>query len=159
MGLLERHLEQMLVNFPNLVSSDLWGRKLPIVNRFGDINVCVRQGRLRECRGRIDLAFITECTVHVVELKRRTVSVETLEQLKRYLISVQGRYPDHLTVGYLAGRACKDWPLLRAVLKDERVSTLIVGRDIPRVRELRICKNCKAGFHYRHESCPYCTAE
>ena len=60
MGPLERHLEQLLVNFPNLVNSYLWGRKFSLVKEFGKINVCVRQGKLPECNGQIDLAFITE---------------------------------------------------------------------------------------------------
>lgn len=158
MGWLEKHLEQLLVNFPNLVSSYLWGRKFPEVNQFGDINVCVRQGELRECHGRVDLAFITESTIHIVELKRRTVSVDTLDQLKRYLEPIQARYPNHTIIGYIVGRKCRDWATLRVALAHSPVTVLLVGGDIPRVSELRICERCRAGYHYRHRTCPYCSA-
>jgi len=157
MGPLERQLEQLLVNFPNLVSSHLWGRKLPEVREFGNINVCVRQGQLPECKGRSDLAFITERTVHLVELKRRTVGVMALSQLRRYLGPIQERYPDHLVLGYLVGRYCQDWPKLRGSLGTDRVSVLLVGQNIPRVRELRVCDHCGAAHHYRHQVCPYCS--
>jgi len=156
---LEKHLEQLLVNFPNLVSSDLWGHKFRLVTEFGDINVCVRQGKLPECKGRVDLAFVTGSTVHIVELKRSTLSIDTLDQLNRYLGPVQERYPDHLIMGYLAGRKCKDWPSLREALKNERVRMLLVGNEIPRVKELLSCESCGAGFHYGHKVCPYCAAE
>jgi|GEM_PF-858171 len=159
MGPVERQLEQLLVNFPNLVSSQLWARKLPEVREFGSINVCVRQGQLPECSGRSDLVFITENTAHVVELKGRTVGVMALSQLKRYLEPIQKRYPDHLVLGYLVGRYCRDWPKLREALGTDRVGVLLVGQDIPRVRELRVCDHCGAGFHYRHEHCPYCATE
>jgi RecB family endonuclease NucS len=95
----------------------------------------------------------------VVELKRGTVSVKTLNQLKRYLEPVQKRYPNHLVIGYLAGRRCQDWPILRAALTNERIKVLIMGQEIPRVRELRTCEHCRAGFHYRHQICPYCKAK
>jgi len=156
---LEKHLEQMLVNFPNLVSSYLWGRKFPVVKEFGDVNVCVRQGDLPECNGRVDLAFVTESTIHIIELKRRNVSVESFYQLKRYVGPVQQRYPDHLIIGYLAGQKGSDWPTLREALTSERIRVLLVGNEIPRVGELRTCENCGAGFHYKHQICPYCTLD
>jgi hypothetical protein len=159
MGPLERHLEQLLVNFPNLVNSHLWGRKFRDSRGFGEVNVCVRQGKLPECSGRSDLAFITEHTIHIVELKRRIVGVTAREQLKRYLGPLQARYPDHLVLGYLLGRSCCDMPKLRAALVNERVSVLLVGQNIPRVGELRTCQICGAGFHYHHEICPYCAAD
>jgi len=159
MGRLEKHLEQLLVNFPNLVSSYLWGRKFRVVNEFGDINVCVRQAELPECNGRIDLAFVTENTIHVVELKRLTVGLNTLDQLKRYLDPIQARYPNHLVVGYMAGRRCQDWPTLRQALSNERVRILLVGDDIPRKKELLRCEMCGAGFHFRHKICPYCETD
>lgn len=156
---MERQLEQLLVNFPNLVSSYLSGRRFPEVREFGETNVCVRQGALRECNGRVDLAFVTETTVHVVELKRHTVSVDTLQQLKRYMDPVQARYPNHLVVGYLAGRNCLDWPTLQAALSSERVTVLLMGNQIPRENELLTCENCGAGYHYRFPCCPYCTGD
>ncbi len=159
MGPLERRLEQLLANFPNLVSPDLWGRKFPVVKEFGKINVCVRQGKLPECNGQIDLAFITESTVHLVELKRHVVCVDTLQQLKRYIDPIQAWYPNHLIVGYLVGRKCRDLPALRAALRNERVSILLVGQEIPRKNELMPCENCGAGFHYKNVSCPYCAAD
>jgi hypothetical protein len=159
MNLLERHLEQLLVNFPNLVSSYLWGRKFPEVNEFGEVNVCVRQGELPECNGRVDLAFVTEQTIHVVELKRGTVSGKALKQLKRYLNPIQQRCPDHLIIGYLAGRRWRDWFPLRDTLSNERIRVLLVGQEIPREGELLACENCRAGFHYAHAICPYCEAE
>jgi hypothetical protein len=156
---LEKYLEQLLVNFPNLVSSYLWGRRFPLVHEFGDINVCVRQGKLPECNGQVDLAFVTGSTVHVIELKRGTVGIDTVSQLKRYIGPVQERYPNHLTIGYLAGRKCKDWPMLRELLKNERVRVLLVGKEIPRIKELLTCGSCGAGFHYRHQICPYCSED
>jgi hypothetical protein len=159
MGPLEKHLEQLLVNFPNLVNSYLCGRKFLEVKEFGDINVCVRQAELPECNGRIDLAFITESTVHIVELKRRTVGVDTFHQLKRYVNPIQKRYPNHVIVGYIAGRKCRDWPMLREALSRERVRVLLVGHDIPRVKELLRCETCGAGYHYRHQICPYCAED
>lgn len=156
---LEKHFEQLLVNFPNLVSSHLWGRKFREAREFGDINICVRQGELPECNGRSDLAFITENTAHIVELKRRTVGVSALSQLKRYLEPVQLRYPNHLVLGYLVGRYCRDLLKLRTALVTERVNLLLVGQEIPRMRELRICDTCGAGFHYRFSTCPYCAMD
>jgi hypothetical protein len=156
---MERQLEQLLANFPNLVSSYLWGRRFPEVREFGETNVCVRQGALPECNGRVDLAFVTETTVHVVELKRRGVSVDSLHQLKRYMAPVQARYPNHLVVGYLAGRSCFDWPTLQAELSRERVTLLLMGDQIPRINELLTCRSCGAGYHYRFPNCPYCTED
>lgn len=159
MGLLERHLEQLLVNFPHLVSSSLWNRRFRVVREFGDVNVCVRQGRLPECSGRVDLAFVTESIVHLVELKRTTVDVESFNQLKRYIAPLERRYPDHLIIGYLAGRACQASPQLQEAIVGERVSLLIVGAQIPRVQDLLICSDCSAGYHFQYRSCPYCEIE
>lgn len=156
MGFLEKHLEQLLVNFPNLVSSYLWGRKFPVVKQFGDINVCVRQGDLPECNGRVDLVFVTETTLHAVELKRAIVSVKSLSQLERYLDPLQKRYPNHLVIGYLAGKRCPDWPSLKLALNNQRVRVLRMGHEIPRVKELRTCMECGAGYHYSRPYCPYC---
>lgn len=156
MSPLEKHLEQLLMNFPNLISSHLWGRKFHEARGFGDVNVCVRQGELPECNGRTDLVFITDNIVHIVELKRRTVGVTALSQLKRYLGPVQVRYPNHLVLGYLVGRYCRNWPRLREQMRNERVSVLLVGKEIPSVRELRTCEACGAGFHFKSQICPYC---
>lgn len=159
MGPLERHLEQLLANFPHLVNSSLWKRRFPVVSEFGEVNVCVRQGALPECCGRVDLAFVTDNLLHVVELKRRKISMESFYQLKRYIDPLQKRYPHHLVLGYLVGRSCRDLAILRQELSNERVSVLLVGQEIPRIRELRTCGECGAGFHFKHETCPYCAAD
>lgn len=156
MPCLERDLEQLLVNFPNLINSYLWGRKFPEVKEFGEVNVCVRQGHLPECNGRVDVTFITESSVHAVELKRGVVSAATFDQLKRYLPPLQDRYPDHLIIGYLVGKRRQDWGNLRVILASERIRVLRVGHEIPRANELRTCKTCRAGYHYKHSDCPYC---
>ena len=68
MGKLEKEFETLLTHFPNFISKEL--REMP-EGDWGDINVCIRQGQLPECRGRIDIAFVTDTAVYLVELKRR----------------------------------------------------------------------------------------
>jgi hypothetical protein len=154
---LEKELEQLLVNFPNLVNSYLWGRKFPEVYEFGGTNVCVRQGPLPECNGRVDVAFITDSSVHAVELKRGAISVAAFNQLKRYLAPLQERYPNHLIVGYLVGRRGHTRDIFRSALANERINVLLVGHEIPRANQLRTCTTCRAAYHYKHHNCPYCT--
>ena len=103
---LEIKFEKFLQNFPNLVSDELIGLKFRTVSHFGNVNVCVQQGDLPECNGRIDLAWITDTKIHLVELKRGTVTEKTLEQLERYRDALQTRYPNHQICGYLVGKHC-----------------------------------------------------
>ena len=92
-----------------------------------------------------------------MELKRNIVNMDTFRQLKRYKRPLQERYPQHLIIGYLAGKKCLDWPALRADLANERINVRLVGNEIPRKGELKDnCNTCRAGYYYGHQVCPYC---
>ena len=78
---LEKEYENVIRDYPNLISADL--RRMS-QGRLGQTGVCLRQETLPDGISRIDLAFVTEGTIFLVELKRGAVNNDTLGQLRRY---------------------------------------------------------------------------
>jgi len=152
----ERYFENLLTRFPDLVSRDLCGIIFPVVDKFGETDVCVRQGRLPECSGIIDLAFITLETIHLVELKRAVINEAAVRQLWRYYGPLQKYYPNHEILGYVAGRRISGKQKLNSLCEDHPFRVLLFGVDIPSGNEVRLCPNCKAGVHAFRQKCPYC---
>jgi hypothetical protein len=154
---IEADIEHFFVNFPNLIADELLGRNLPVTNEFGEVNVCVEQGCIPECDGRIDLAFITEKTVHLVELKAEVINKRTLQQFRRYREQIQARYyPKHKILGYLVGRECRDMILLEEGIGSEPIKILRLGIEIPGPSEVIRCESCGAGVRCDKRNCPYC---
>jgi hypothetical protein len=148
----------ILKHFPNFIHDELHGKKLPLAGEFGGINVCVREGRLPECNGRIDLAWITDTTIHLAELKRHDVTIEALEQFRRYYGAVQARYPSHSIFGYLIGDTCKGFASLKQLIKAEQIRIMRLGIEMPRLGQIVPCSRCGAGLWSHKPECPYCTA-
>ncbi|MGO9121225.1 MAG: hypothetical protein ACLQPD_26895 [Desulfomonilaceae bacterium] len=154
----EIKFEKFLQNFPNLVADELIGVNLPTVSQFGKTNVCVEQGGLPECNGRIDLAWITDTSIHLVELKRGSVTESTLHQFERYRDAVQERYPKHQIFGYLVGKYCSTRKQLETKIGRQNIKILLMGINIPYPGEVTHCPDCKAAVHSKSITCRYCGA-
>jgi hypothetical protein len=150
--------ERFLINFPNVVSDELRGKRFPLVSGFGQVNVCVEQGALPECNGRIDVAWITDTTVHLVEIKKTAVTERTLRQFLRYRDAVQTRYPTHRICGYLVGKHCSTKRELEKNIGEQPIKILLLGVNIPLPNEVIECPNpeCKAGLRSGSLTCRYC---
>ncbi|MFH1112656.1 MAG: hypothetical protein V1792_01930 [Pseudomonadota bacterium] len=146
----------VLGNYPNLIHSDLHGRKFTHTSEFGGVNIFVREGKLPECDGRIDVAWITETVIHLAELKRSDITTDALEQFRRYRGPMQQRYPCHEIQGYLVGYSCKSLEALRDSIGDEPIRILRLGIEIPMPGEVVACPNCGAGLRWDKPVCPFC---
>jgi len=153
---LEKHFESLLQNFPNLLTPELCGKRFPVAKDFGAVNVCIRQGPLPECDGRIDMAFVTKEIIYLAELKRRAVNRATLDQLRRYLRAVRLRYPRHTIRSFLVGHFCPDEEKLLALIGSDPIKILLFDRDIPWYTKVISCRQCGAGAGTDEEFCPCC---
>jgi hypothetical protein len=153
MGKLEKEFETLLTHFPNFISKEL--REMP-AGDWGDINVCIRQGQLPECRGRIDIAFVTDTAVYLVELKRDIINAPALDQLRRYFGPVKRRYPRHQVLGFVVGNRCPDQDSLEDKIGVERIKILTFRRDIPWWTQVVGCRGCGAGASSSSDICPCC---
>jgi len=151
----EKNLEELIKHFPNFISPEL--REMPIGN-LGQMNVCLQQVVLPETSGRIDLAFVTETTVYLVEIKRGAVNAEALIQYQAYYPVVQSHYPTHRLKGFVVGTEAAGLVSQEKVFLENDVRLLIFGRDIPKPRAVTRCANCRAGVSAYEDRCPYCQA-
>lgn len=149
----EHHLETLIKNFPNLIDKKLRAMRK---GRFGELNVYLRQEPLPGCDGKLDLAFVTESTVYLVEVKRDIVDANTLDQLVRYAAAVEQRYPDHKIRGYVVGMRCPRRIALEHASNAGTVKILTFGRDLPLPNKIVRCKNCKAGTSCDNAVCDCC---
>jgi hypothetical protein len=150
---LEKAFENLLANFPNFVSAKL--RPMP-EGKWGDVNVHIRQGELPECHGRVDLAFVTDTMVYLVEVKKDVVDESTVDQIRRYYWSVEKRYPNHAVLAFIVGRKCRDRRALEGYIGGDPIAILTFGIDIPWYTKVVYCKACAAGASSDHDTCPYC---
>lgn len=146
----------LLRNYPNLIHRDLHGRKFTPASEFGGINIFVREGELPECNGRIDVAWITETVIHLAELKRHEITIDALQQFRKYRGPMQQRYPHHEIRGYLVGYSCRDLKAVRDSIGDERIQVVRLGIEIPMPREVVACPRCGAGLWWHRPVCPFC---
>jgi hypothetical protein len=153
MGKLEKEFETLLTHFPNFISREL--REMP-EGDWGEVNVYIRQGQLPECRGRIDLAFVTDTAVYLVELKRDVITEPALGQLLRYYEPVKQRYPLHRILGFVVGNRCPDQESLERKLGMDPIKILTFRRDIPWWTQVVRCRGCEAGASSSDDICPYC---
>ena len=77
----EKRLATLILNFPNLIDKAL--RRMPL-GELGQVNVCLKEACFPFDGGRIDLAFVTDQKVHLVELKKDVLDEATLRQLLSY---------------------------------------------------------------------------
>jgi len=150
----EIELQELIRHYPNFIHPEL--REMPVSKTLGAINVCLKEAELPKCNGRIDLAFVTDTTVYLVELKAKEINQKTLEQYRQYLPEIQENYPNHHVEGFLVGRTCPDRSNLEKMIGDENIKILLFGRDLPGKREIRWCRHCRAGFSVHEEVCLYC---
>lgn len=148
---LEKHYEQLLVNFPNLLHPSL--HKMP-KGKLGQVNVYLRQDSYR--RGRLDLAFVTEREVHLAELKKGVVDERVLEQWQRYSERVRVHYPDHDVHGYLLGTQCPERSRLKEAIGDRSIRVMLFGDELPERKQVRGCPKCGCGVTVYDVQCPRC---
>jgi hypothetical protein len=151
----ERNIEELIKHFPNFISQEL--REMPIGN-LGQVNVCLQQVVLPETSGRIDLAFVSETTVYLVELKRGAVNLDALVQYQGYAAVVQKYYPTHRIEGFVVGMKSIGPLSQEQVPLEHDVKVLILGRDIPSPMAVTRCAKCRAGVSAYEDRCPYCQA-
>ena len=111
---LEKGYANVIHDYPNLISADL--RRTP-QGRLGQTCVCLRQETLHDGISRIDLAFVTEGTIFLVELKRDAVNNDTFKQLRKYKTKLVKMYPKHEIRGYLIGMWCPEETRLRTMME------------------------------------------
>jgi hypothetical protein len=148
---LEAELEQVLVNFPNLVHPALarMGK-----GRLGDVNVYLRQQT--KGNGRIDLAFVTGSEVHLIELKRNWINENTVRQWVSYYEQIKTYYVGHQFHGYLAGKQCLNADQLVAMVQDAPMKILLFGEHIPIWSQIKGCTHCGFGMSLDDSVCPRC---
>lgn len=151
---LEENYEEVIKNFPNLIHQNL--RKMRL-GSLGEVNVCLQQVSLPGRGGRIDLAFVTEQEIHLVELKRDLVDRDAIEQIENYMRSLSNSYPHHVLMGYVVGGRCRDRDGLDYQLRQRPIYIRLFGRDIPAPTNLTRCPHCFAGFDATEFRCPYCS--
>ncbi|SKA91800.1 Protein of unknown function DUF91 [Prosthecobacter debontii] len=111
-----------------------------------------RQYILRPTSYRVDLLFEDETQTTLVEIKKGTVDLATLEQVRRYrgLLQKPGRRFRAYVVGAgISAEAAKSLGRTGGRLQYRQI-----GRDIP--REVVLCRPCRMARDYRLSSCPYC---
>ena len=151
---LEKNLEELVKNFPNFIDKNLREMRQ---GKLGDRNVYLRQVKLPGGEGIIDLAFVTDTTVYLVEMKKYLVNEGTLQQLRRYREPLQLYYPDHEIRGFLVGVKCPDRSDLEQLIGDDPIKVLTLPRDIPWPTKIVRCDQCGAGASSGDEVCPYCS--
>ncbi|MBI4964892.1 MAG: hypothetical protein HY913_16575 [Desulfomonile tiedjei] len=149
----ERNLRDVVRNFPNLIDPML--RPMPL-GRVGDINVCLQEEPLPECGGRLDIAFVTNKTVYLVELKKRDVGPAAAKQILSYLAALSIRYPLHEVRGFLVGTRLKNEEGVASVLEGQGVQMLLFGRELPALNRITACPACRAGMDVARNVCPVC---
>ncbi len=140
MNHLEKQYENVIRDYPNLIFPEL--RRMPL-GRFGDVGVCLRQEKLQN--GIIDLAFVTETTVFLVELKRDALNSDTLQQIRRYKPEFLKQYPNHEIRCYLVGESCSTLNELKNLIGKEYIEILVFDDNIPHPRKITECPKCFAG--------------
>ncbi len=148
---LEKEYEQLIVNYPNILNPQL--RRMRLGN-LGETNVFLRQTVLGACR--IDVAFVTAETIHLVELKRDLVDENTLDQWRSYYSEINTHYPRHLVIGYLVGARCHNPEIVTLAARPAQVRVMRYGVEIPHWSHIRGCDRCGFGLVY-DSICPDCT--
>lgn len=149
----EYHLETLIKNFPNLIDKEL---RVMRRGRLGEVNVYLRQEPLPGCEGKLDLAFVTDSTVYLVEVKGDIIDASGLDQVVRYSAAVERRYPNHKIHGYLVGMRCPRRTALERAITAGTVTILTFGRDLPLPSKIVRCKSCKAGTSCDNALCHCC---
>ncbi|MEW6348909.1 MAG: hypothetical protein AB1646_07580 [Thermodesulfobacteriota bacterium] len=148
----ERNLQNIIRSFPNLIDARLkWMRR----GRLGETNVCLDETNLKGWGGKIDLAFVTEDTVYLVEVKLDVVDEGTFIQFARYEAALRDAYPSHEIRGFLVGTRCPNRKTLEKKLGGS-ARIILFGQDIPAPNAIMRCKNCQAGVDCHGKSCPIC---
>ncbi len=151
----EQEIEETVRNYPNLIHPEL---QPMLPGKLGEVNVCLQQVTLPGDAGRLDLAFVTKSTVHLVELKDVQITESTVDQLRRYHAQVAACYPNHKIVGYVVGELPDDRARIESYIGDDPINILVLGIDLPRPGSVYRCPNrdCGKGYDARLEECPYC---
>ena len=152
---LEKQYENVIREYPNLICAEL--RRMPR-GRFGQTGVCLKQEKMPDGISRIDLAFVTDKTVFLVELKRDVVDCDTLQQFARYRAEFLKQYPNHEIRGFLVGMRCPDEATIRNLIGTEPVDILLFEDHLPHPRRMTECPECGAGVRSDKDFCPYCKA-
>jgi hypothetical protein len=150
---LEEQYERAIRAYPNIIDNRL---RTMSRGRLGEVNVCLEQECLPDGISRIDLAFITESSVFLVELKRDIVDADTLAQLRRYKGQFLKLYPRHDVIGFLVGMRCRDEKKLESAIGAEDIKILLFERDVPHPRKITECRHCGAGVRSDKDRCPCC---
>jgi len=157
---LERHLENSLCLYPELIDDRLWGIRQGMEVLGQDFPTLKRQDRMPN--GRIaDMVFVEPHRVTVVEIKRDALSTkgdgesgeDVLDQVTDYLKQCKIKYPNRSEyVGIVVGTAIAepDKFLHKLSCCADEIRPLIFGRDIP--ASIKFC-DCGRALDYYASSC------
>ncbi len=151
----EKELENLVENYPNILDPSLHRNSLGncwMKGSLGEVNVFLRQEKLVECDGRLDIAFITDSEVHIAEIKDVQINGHTLIQLNRYIGSIKNCYPNHVIKGYLVGQYCKNEQEIQRRMEYRNINII----TIPNRLSYTGCRYCGAGVNASQPICPVC---
>ncbi len=147
----EINLEVYIRDHPNLIIPELTRLRRGNLGDGGEYYL--EQTRLDS--GILDLAFIAEKTVHLVELKRDNVDENTAEQLCGYARDLEKIYPNHVIKGYLVGTSCPDRRDLEQKLSGlgYDIKIMIAPEDFPLFTHAKFCSKCQRAYGLSEQKC------
>lgn len=158
---LERHLEESLCQYPELIDDSLKGIRQGMAEALGSHvsslkrQDCMPNGRLA------DMVFVEPVRVTVIEIKRGRLSVsdqegeeDVVDQIVNYLDQCRVKYPDRTEYrGFIVGTGIVNHSALITKLSSApfEIIPLVFGRDIPSV--VTICSQCGRATKYGSARC------
>lgn len=121
--------------------------------KLGELGVVLQQAELEDCGGKLDLAFVTEKDVHLVEMKQNSVTVQAVKQLSTYMTSIRRIYPDHEVRGYLVGKVYVHRTKVLDEIGAQPIRVLLFGIHMPDPHAILVCKHCGSAYGDMIASC------
>ncbi len=159
-ALLERHLEESLCDYPELIDDSLFGIKPGMEVLGSDYPTLKQQDSLPNGR-KADIVFVEKLRVTVVEVKRGPLKIQAqrpeedvVDQIADYLRQCRLKYPDRDEYrGFIIGTRIPDRNQLdkKLSLIPEKIVVLIFGSDIPKC--VRICTRCYRAVPHHSAVC------
>ncbi len=157
----EKHLEQSLCAYPELIEDRLFGIRQGMDVLGSGFPNLKRQDLMPN--GRIaDMVFVEQSRITVVEIKKGSLKIrehseigeDVIDQICDYLNQCRIKYPGRVEYkGFIIGTGVDDKSKLEQKVdtSGETITPLIFGMDIPST--IKICPHCNRAVDYFSEIC------
>jgi hypothetical protein len=159
--ILEKHLEESLCAYPELIEDRLLGIRQGMDSLGSNYPTLRRQDLMPNGR-MADMVFVEKSRITVAEIKKGPIRVleftqngeDVVDQICDYLKQSRVKYPGRGQYkGFIIGTSVADRIKLRQKidLSGETIILLIFGMDIPST--IKICPRCNRAVNYFSEIC------